>query len=361
MHVKELRLTGFRNYQNETFTFCPGTNIIYGKNAQGKTNVLEAIYLFSIGKSFRTQQERELIHFSEQIAKVEIIYDDSKRENKIEFAVRRDKKKQIKINGVPIQKMGELIGCFTVVLFSPDELNLTKGSPNARRRFLDIAASQMYPKYYHILKRYYKVLYQSNNLIKKLRHNRSEELKDTLSVWDEKLIDYGMMVVSYRKQLVEALMLHAKKIHREISGEDLLLDYKTSFSTKEEFAEKLRGAFEREIEMGFTLYGPHKDDLEILVAGKDIKTYGSQGQHRSAVLALKFAQADFMCESTGEYPVLLLDDIMSELDSYRRSYLAEKIKEKQVIITCTDADNLSQRVDAKINLVQNGKIMEKEG
>lgn len=357
MHVKELKLSGFRNYQNETFTFCPGTNIIYGENAQGKTNALEAIYLFSIGKSFRTQQERELIHFDEQIAKVEIVYDDSKRENKIEFAVRRDKKKQIKINGVPIQKMGELIGCFAVVLFSPDELNLTKGSPNARRRFLDIAASQMYPKYYHILKRYHKVLYQRNNLIKKLRYERHENLKDTLAVWDEKLIDYGMMVISYRKQLVESLMLHAKKIHREISGEDLFLDYKTAFSTKEEFAEKLRCAFEREVEIGFTLYGPHKDDLEIEVAGKDIKTYGSQGQHRSAVLALKFAQADYIYELTGEYPVLLLDDIMSELDSYRRAYLAEKIKDKQVIITCTDADNLSKSLGANIILVKNGKIV----
>ncbi len=357
MHVKELKLSGFRNYQNETFTFCPGTNIIYGENAQGKTNALEAIYMLSIGKSFRTQQERELIHFDEQIAKVEIVYDDSKRENKIEFAVRKDKKKQIKINGVPIQKMGELIGCFAVVLFSPDELNLTKGSPNARRRFLDIAASQMYPKYYHILKRYNKVLYQRNNLIKKLRYERHENLKDTLVVWDEKLIDYGMMVISYRKQLVESLMLHAKKIHREISGEELFLDYKTAFSTKEEFAEKLRCSFEREVEIGFTLYGPHKDDLEINVAGKDIKTYGSQGQHRSAVLALKFAQADYIYELTGEYPVLLLDDIMSELDSYRRAYLAEKIKDKQVIITCTDADNLSKSLGANIILVKNGKII----
>jgi len=358
MHVKELKLSGFRNYQNEIFTFCPETNIIYGKNAQGKTNALEAIYLFSIGKSFRTQQERELIHFDEQIAKVEIVYADSKRENKIEFAVRRDKKKQIKINGVPIQKMGELIGCFTVVLFSPDELNLTKGSPNARRRFLDIAASQMYPKYYHVLKRYYKVLYQRNNLIKKLRYDGCENLKDTLAVWDEKLVDYGMMVVSYRKQLIETLTRYAQKIYREISGEDLSLKYETSFSTREEFAAKLRSALEREIEIGFTLYGPHKDDLEIAVAGKDIKIYGSQGQHRSAVLALKFAQADFICELTGEYPVLLLDDIMSELDSYRRAYLAEKIKEKQVIITCTDADNLSKSSNAKLILVNNGKIVE---
>ena len=359
MHVKELRLCGFRNYQNETFTFCPGTNIIYGKNAQGKTNALEAIYLFSIGKSFRTQQERELIHFDEQIAKVEIVYDDSKRENKIEFSVRKDKKKQIKINGVPIQKMSELIGCFAVVLFSPDELNLTKGSPNARRRFLDIAASQLYPKYYHFLKRYNKILYQRNNLIKKLRYDRHENLKDTLAVWDEKLVEYGMMVISYRKKLVEALAQHAQKIHREISGENLLLDYKTPFSTKEEFAQKLHSSFAREIEMGFTLYGPHKDDLEIMVSGKDIKTYGSQGQHRSAVLALKFAQADFIQELTGENPVLLLDDIMSELDSHRRAYLSEKIKNKQVIITCTDADNLSERVDANIILVNNGKIVEK--
>lgn len=356
MYVKELRLSSFRNYGEELFSFCPGTNILYGNNAQGKTNALEAVYLFSIGRSFRTQQDRELIHFNEAFTKIKVVFETALRENEIEIVIRRDRKKQIKINGVPINKMGELIGCFTVVLFSPDELNLTKGSPNARRRFLDIAVSQMRPKYYHILRRYNKILDQRNNLIKKLRQTNGETLKSTIGVWNEKLADYGMAVAQYRTKFVSALRTNAKQIHLEISGEEIEFQYKTNFSSKEEFLEKLNGSLSRELEAGFTLYGPHRDDLDIDVGGKDLKTYGSQGQHRSAVLSLKLAQADVIFEDTGEYPVLLLDDIMSELDAGRRAYLSGKIKNKQVIITCTDSDNLPENANAKRIYIENGKI-----
>lgn len=360
MYVKELRLNCFRNYNDETFKFCPETNIIHGNNAQGKTNALEAVYLFSIGKSFRTQQDRELISFDEANTKIEVLFEDKTRENHIEITVRRDRRKQIKINGVPISKMGELIGLFTVVLFSPDELNLTKGSPNARRRFLDIAVSQMRPKYYHILRRYNRILEQRNNLIKKLKKTNDKSLKDTLCVWNEKLADYGMAVVTYRKQFVGDLREYAKMIHKEISGEDFEVVYKTSFSSKEEFLEKLNSSLSREVEVGFTLFGPHRDDLDIYTDGKDIKTYGSQGQHRSAVLALKLAEADMMYEDSGEYPVLLLDDIMSELDSERRAYLSSKIKDKQVIITCTDVDDLPKNSKTKLICVKKGKIINEE-
>ena len=329
MYVKKLKLSGFRNYISEEFEFLPGTNILYGNNAQGKTNALEALYLFSIGKSFRTQQDRELINFGENFTKLSLEYEDKMRENEIEIAIRRDRKKQIKINDVPISKMGDLIGKLCVVLFSPDELNLTKGSPNARRRFLDIALSQMRPRYYHILKRYNKVLDQRNNLIKKLRFSQNEAAKDTLSVWNEKLAEYGMAIIDYRKQFTEKLAEYAKTIHKEISGEEFDIKYKPAFASVEEFKEKLNLNVDREIEQGFTMYGPHRDDIELLTEGKDIKTYGSQGQHRSAVLALKLAQADMIFEEMGDYPVLLLDDIMSELDSVRRAYLVGKIRDKR--------------------------------
>lgn len=357
MYVKELRLEGFRNYESEHFTFSPGTNMIYGNNAQGKTNALEAVYLFSIGRSFRTQQDRELIRFGNDQMRISVLFENSVRENEIEIVLRRDRKKQIKINGVPIQKMGELIGLFTVVLFSPDELNLTKGSPNARRRFLDIAVSQMRPKYYHILRKYNKTLDQRNNLIKKLRFSEDESLKSTLSVWNEKLAEYGMTVITYRKNFVESLKAFSKKIHYEISNEEFDIQYKPAFETKEQFLHKLSTSLSKEIEQGFTLYGPHRDDLDFTTDGKDIKVYGSQGQHRSAVLALKLAQADMIFEDTGEYPVLLLDDIMSELDGARRAYLTEKIKNKQVIITCTDADDFSAGSLSKRIHVDNGKIV----
>ena len=357
MHVKKLKLSGFRNYKSEEFEFLPDTNILYGNNAQGKTNALEALYLFSIGKSFRTQQDRELINFGESFTKLSVEYEDKVRTNEIEISIRRDRKKQIKINGVPISKMGDLIGKFCVILFSPDELNLTKGSPNARRRFLDIALSQMRPRYYHILRRYNKVLDQRNNLIKKLRFAQNAAAKDTLFVWNEKLSEYGMAIIDYRKQFVEKLYQYAKQIHREISGEEFEIRYKSAFNTIEEFKEKLDSNIEREIEQGFTMYGPHRDDIEILTEGKDIKTYGSQGQHRSAVLALKLAQADMVFDDMGEYPVLLLDDIMSELDSVRRAYLVGKIKNKQVIITCTDADEVGVTDDVNFIHIEDGQII----
>ena len=357
MYVKKLKLSGFRNYKSEEFEFLPDTNILYGNNAQGKTNALEALYLFSIGKSFRTQQDRELMNFGESFTKLSVEYEDKVRTNEIEISIRRDRKKQIKINDVPISKMGDLIGKFCVILFSPDELNLTKGSPNARRRFLDIALSQMRPRYYHILRRYNKVLDQRNNLIKKLRFAQNAAAKDTLFVWNEKLSEYGMAIIDYRKQFVEKLYEYAKQIHGEISGEEFEIRYKSAFNTIEEFKEKLDSNIEREIEQGFTMYGPHRDDIEILTEGKDIKTYGSQGQHRSAVLALKLAQADMVFDDMGEYPVLLLDDIMSELDSVRRAYLVGKIKNKQVIITCTDADEVGVTDDVNFIHIEDGQII----
>lgn len=357
MFVKKLELLGFRNYKSEEFEFLPGTNILYGNNAQGKTNALEALYLFSIGKSFRTQQDRELINFDESYTRIRVEFDDAVRTNEIEIVIRRDRKKQIKINEIPISKMGDLIGKFCVILFSPDELNLTKGSPNARRKFLDIALSQMSPKYYHILRRYNKVLEQRNNLVKRMRFTTDNSAKETLFVWNEKLAEYGMAIIEYRKNFVEKLYQFSKEIHREISGEKFEIRYKTAFVTKDEFKEKLNNSIDKEIEQGFTLYGPHRDDFDIYTDGKDLKTYGSQGQHRSAVLALKLAQADMVYEDTGEYPVLLLDDIMSELDSERRAYLVGKIKNKQVIITCTDADETGITDGANLIHIDNGKVV----
>jgi len=357
MYVKKLKLSGFRNYKTEEFVFLPTINILYGNNAQGKTNALEALYLFSIGKSFRTQQDRELINFDENFTKIFVEFEDSVRSNEIEILLRRDRKKQIKINDIPISKMGDLIGKFKVILFSPDELNLTKGSPNARRRFIDIALCQTRPKYYHILKRYNKVLEQRNNLIKKLRSNPKSDVRKTLFVWNEKLVEYGMEIVKYRKNFIENLYEYSKRIHFEISGEDFKIKYKSAFDTKDEFKEKLDASFEKEIEQGFTLYGPHRDDLDIFTDGKDIKIYGSQGQHRSAVLSLKLAQADMIYDETAEYPILLLDDIMSELDSVRRSYLLEKIKNKQVIITCTDADEIGIKGNANFIHIKEGKVV----
>jgi len=353
MYVKKLKLSGFRNYKSEEFMFLPTTNILYGNNAQGKTNALEALYLFSIGKSFRTQQDKELINFDESFTKISVEYEDSVRTNKIEIVIRRDRKKQVKVNDIPISKMGDLIGKFTVILFSPDELNLTKGSPNARRRFLDIAQSQMRPKYYHTLRRYNKVLEQRNNLIKKLKFSQDKALKDTLSVWNEKLVQYGMQIIEYRKAFVEKLSDISKKIHNEISGEEFDIIYKASFETKEEFIKKLESAYDKEVEQGFTLYGPHRDDLDIFTERKDIKIYGSQGQHRSAVLSLKLAQAEIIYEETGEYPVLLLDECTSALDSETENAFCDTLNElrgKMTILVISHRETTLKNCETVIHL-----------
>ena len=201
------------------------------------------------------------------------------------------------------------------------------------------------------------MLEQRNNLIKKLRFTPDNTAKETLFVWNEKLAEYGMAIIEYRKNFVDKLYRFSKEIHQEISGEKFEIKYKTAFETKDEFKEKLDNSIDKEIEQGFTLYGPHRDDFDIYTDGKDLKTYGSQGQHRSAVLALKLAQADMVYEDMGEYPVLLLDDIMSELDSERRAYLVGKIKNKQVIITCTDADETGITDGANLIHIDNGKVV----
>ena len=357
MYVKRLSLQNFRNYRSEEIVFGSGTNILYGDNAQGKTNALEALYLFSIGKSFRTPQDRDMILFGEEATRVELEFADAQRNNTIEITIRRDRKKQIKVNGVGIHKLSELVGKLNVVLFCPEELGLVKEGPNVRRRFLDIAVSQLRPKYYYLLGRYNKVLEQRNKLIKKIRFQGEGGLADTMFVWNEKLADYGAEIIRYRLEFVEKLGGFAKKVHHEVSGEALTLEYRTKYADRAALLEKLGASLPRELEAGYTLYGPHRDDLNLFIEEKDAKNFASQGQQRSVVLSLKLAQADLLFEETDEYPVLLLDDIMSELDAGRRAYLVQKIYNKQVVITCTDIDRLLQDGQANEIHIQNGAVL----
>ena len=340
MFIKSLTLKNFRNYSDQSLTFDEKTNVFIGNNAQGKTNLLEALYLFSMGKSFRTSQDSDLISFGESYTKAELRFCDRNREHILEIIILRDKKKQIKINGMTISRLSELIGHLNVVLFYPEELGLVKEGPHIRRRFMDVAISQLRPAYYHTLGKYQRVVEQRNKLIKKLRIPGGESLAETLFVWNEKLVDYGMELYRYREEFMERLGALAQKAHFEASGEKLTLVYKPRFANREAFLEKLSQGFERELEQGFTLYGPHREDFEILINEREAKVFGSQGQQRSAVLSLKLAQADLLFEEYEEYPVLLLDDIMSELDQTRRAYLAGKIPDKQVFITCTELDTL---------------------
>ena len=343
MYIKSLTLKNFRNYEEQTLSFDETTNVFCGNNAQGKTNLLEALYLFSMGKSFRTNQDSDLIRFGDSFTKAELRFCDRNREHTLEIIILRDKKKQIKINGLTISRLSELIGHLNVVLFYPEELGLVKEGPYIRRRFMDVAISQLRPAYYHALGRYQRVVEQRNKLIKKIRMSSGNSGAETMFVWNEKLVDFGMELMQYRETFMKRLNKLAQKAHFEASGETLIVSYKPRFESREAFLEKLQTSFERELEQGYTLYGPHREDFEILIDDKEAKVFGSQGQQRSAVLSLKLAQADLLHEEYGEYPVLLLDDIMSELDQTRRSYLAGKIPDKQVFITCTELDTLLTR------------------
>lgn len=344
MYIKSLSLKNFRSYEAQRLVFDETTNVFCGGNAQGKTNLLEALYLFSMGKSFRTAQDADLIRFGAEYTKAELCFCDRHREHTLEIIILRNKKKQIKINGVTISRLSELVGNLNVVLFYPEELGLVKEGPYIRRRFMDVALSQLRPAYYHTLGRYHHVLEQRNKLIKRIRTSSSAtSLKETVFVWNEKLADYGMALMQYRTAFMERLDALAQKAHFEATGETLRVIYRPRFAERAAFLEKLETGFDRELEQGYTLYGPHREDFEIFIDDKDAKSFGSQGQQRSAVLSLKLAQADLLYEEYGEYPVLLLDDIMSELDQTRRAYLAGKIPDKQVFITCTDLDALLPR------------------
>lgn len=355
MNVLKLELKNYRNYADEVITFCDTTNIIYGDNAQGKTNALEALYVFALGKSFRTTQDRELIKFDEEFTKISLTYCDVFRENNIEITILKDKKKQIKVNGVVIRRLSELIGRLNVVLFSPNELNLIKGGPHLRRRFLDIAISQLRPNYCHLLDRYAKTLEQRNNLLRKIKYENFSQ--ETLFVWDEKLAEYGAEIIKYRIKYAGMISDYAKKIHSEICNDSLDIIYKPKYSSKEELLNKLSADRLREIEQGCTLCGPHREDLDIFLSENDAKSFASQGQQRTAVLALKLAQAELIFNETGQMPVLLLDDMMSELDTGRRAYVAEKISKGQVIITCTDAEIINGYENAKKIHIKDGKII----
>ncbi|NLY43441.1 MAG: DNA replication/repair protein RecF [Clostridiaceae bacterium] len=365
MYVSSIKLVNYRNYDCTSVEFDKNINIIYGKNAQGKTNLLESIYLFSAGKSHRTNKDRELIHFNKDYANIQMFFTNKDGEKSGEMILSHNQKKRIKINGVPIKKIGELMGFFIAVLFSPEDLNLVKEGPVHRRRFLDICISQIRPAYFFHLQQYMKVLEQRNNLIKRIYEKDS--LMDTLSVWDQKLVEHGSRIMYYRISFIENIKKIAKAIHSSITkeAEILEIEYVPCFNIKnvksisdveEEFYRQLKKWNSKEIKNGITLIGPHRDDISFLINGTSVRNYGSQGQQRTVVLSLKMAEMEFIKENIGEYPVLLLDDIMSELDSSRQSYILGKMEDKQVIITCTDVERFKGFCDAKYFKVEKGNI-----
>lgn len=355
MHITSLSLFNFRNYEKEHIEFCPGTNIITGDNAQGKTNILEAVYMFSCGRSHRAKQDVELIKFEQERAAAELEFSNCERSFKAQMALLRNGKKSIKINNIPITKLSKLMSYLNVVLFSPEDLSLIKGSPSVRRRFMDTAVSGLYPNYFQSLVNYQKALSEKNAMLKNLKR-AGKKHDEGLSVWNMCLAAEGEKIMHYRQEFLKELSGFSKKIQSEISGEALEIEYEPSI--RDEFLSYLEAHQTREIEFASSLFGIQRDDIKITIGGYDTRVFCSQGQQRTAAMALKIALADFVQNVKGEYPVLLLDDIMSELDQNRRHYLWQKIENKQVLITCTEADEYVKNDNIKILRVKNGAVEE---
>ena len=354
MIVKQIKLKDFRNYDNLDLKLDSGINIFYGNNAQGKTNIIEAIFMSAIGKSFRTNKDSELIQFGKNSALIDINYENSDREGKINIEI--SDKKRVKINDIPLKKLSEILGKIYVVLFTPDDINILKGSPSNRRNFLNIMISQLRPLYMFALSEYTNAMNQRNSYLKQIKlENRAE---DMLDIWDVKLAELGMKIYSYRKEFIEKISEKIQNVHSKITNnnEKIEIAYNFECKNKQEYIENLRKNRKIDIIKGITSYGVHRDDFYININNNLISAYGSQGQHRTAILSLKISELQIIYDEVGEYPILLLDDFMSELDNERRINLLENINNNQVIITCTDK-NFFKGIKSKLYNVQNGKII----
>ena len=351
MWINKIKINNFRNYKNEEINLNKNINIFYGENAQGKTNIIEAIFLSSIGKSFRTNKEKELIKFNEENCNIEINYQKSDRDGKIKINI--GNKKNIFINGIKIKKLSELLGNINVVIFTPDDINILKGGPQNRRRFLDIMISQIRPKYMHVYNQYLKTLEERNNYLKNIENQNY----DLLDIWDERLAEYGFQVCKYRNEFIEKIKNKIKNIHKNITNnkEDINIEYNSDCFNKESFMDLLTKRRKLDIIKGYTTKGIHRDDFTIFINNIPVNIYGSQGQHRTSILSLKLSELQVIFDEIGENPILLLDDFMSELDEIRRKNFLENIKDTQVIITCTDKLNL-ENLDCNIYNVKNGQI-----
>ena len=341
MFVEEIYLSNFRNYEKGYTKFSESINVIYGDNARGKTNILEAIYLLSTARSHRLAKEIEMIMFGKQNAKINAKFNSHKRDNIGEIMLFSDKKKQIKINKVPIDRASQLMGFLNVVMFCPEDLRLVKGAPKERRRMIDLGICQLRQKYFHSLSQYGKILEQRNKLLKDNPNSES------LWVWNEKLVETGSNVIWFRNNYLNRLTQRAKEIHFDICKENLEIEYDcgvniTNFEDKasiiSNFSLEINKNLEREKRFGISLTGPHRDDFKISINGKEARLFASQGQQRTAALSLKMAEVALIENDTGETPILLLDDVLSELDDSRQNYILQNIKGIQVIITCTHKD-----------------------
>ena len=357
MIVKSLELKNFRNYEELNINFDKGTNILYGDNAQGKTNVLEAVYLSGTTRSHKGSRDREMIRFGQEEAHIRILVEKNEVEHRIDLHLKKNSSKGIAVNRVPIRRAGDLFGILNLVFFSPEDLNIIKEGPARRRHFLNMELSQLDKIYLDDLTKYNKVLKQRNQLLKDI-YFRSD-LEETLPVWDQQLVFFGKRIINRRSLFIRELNDIVMEIHSRISGgrEKFVLGYEPSCAA-DHLADELEGARKKDLKTGMTSFGPHRDDISFFINDTDIRKYGSQGQQRTSALSLKLAEIELVKRMTHDTPVLLLDDVLSELDKNRQNYLLYSIDEIQTIITCTGLDEfVKNRFQInKVFYVKNGTI-----
>jgi DNA replication and repair protein RecF len=340
MIIKNIKLNHFRNYKECRVSFDEKLNIIYGDNAQGKTNILEAIYMCATSKSHRTNNFKEMIEMEMKEAHIHVDIMKDESEYEIDAHLNATGKKQFAINKLPIKKLNELLGILHVIMFSPEDLSLIKSGPRERRRFVDLELSQLSSVYFHYLQQYHKLLKQRNALLKQCFKNPSAENREQLDIWDLQFVHYGVKVIELREKFIDDLKEIYKKRHFEISGGKELMELKYDKNIDiEMFEEKLKKNQDKDIRFGTTSVGPHRDDLMFDLNGVDLRKYGSQGQQRTAALSLKLSEIDLVIERKEENPVLLLDDVLSELDANRQKYLMDNLSGIQTFITCTGVED----------------------
>lgn len=360
MLIKYLQLLNYRNYSELYLELNKNVNVFIGDNAQGKTNILESIYFCSIGKSQRTSRNKELIKWDCDTAFIKVFVCRDRLDKKIEVKIFKEGKKGININSIKITKIAELMGIFQAVMFSPEDLKIVKESPSYRRKFLDVELCKLDKKYYYSLVQYNKVLNERNIILKNFRNEKS----DLLDIYDRQLSKYGAIIIKSREKYIQKLNVFGSKIHRDISNdtENIKFEYISCVKDYENIETQLIEEYgisrKIDIDKRITSKGPHRDDFSILINDVDTRIYGSQGQQRTAVLTIKFASLHLIKELTGEYPVLLLDDVLSELDMKRQKYILNSIKDIQTIITCTGITDIKNYLncDSQIFLVKDGII-----
>ena len=357
MVIKSLKLKNYRNYELLNLTFDPKTNILYGDNAQGKTNILEALYLSGTTKSHRGTKDRDLIQFGREESHLETVVEKNGVLFQIDMHLKKNSPKGIAINKIPIRRAGELFGIVHFVFFSPEDLNIIKEGPAGRRRFIDLELSQLDKVYLSNLSNYNRIINQRNSLLKEIVYQK--DLIDTLDIWDMKLAEYGTKMIERRKKFIDEVNRIIEGFHEKLTGgrENIELSYESS-AGELSMEEMLRKNRERDIRFKSTSAGPHRDDLCFRVGDLDIRKFGSQGQQRTAALSLKLSEIELVKMLIHDTPILLLDDVLSELDKNRQNYLLDSIHDIQTVITCTGLDEfVNHRFSInKIFYVKNGTV-----